>query len=370
MVQSRPVSHHTVCAQAGRFCGWPANYGMWSWGNEIVTGFWSGALDPHGDFHKRSRRHPMTAMQARSLDGGETWSVIPSPCPTPDGCAFSADEHVEPAFKLRTHLDPEHDLSIGPGLDLRQPDTALLCARTGLEAGAISFYYVSHDRCHTWEGPYRLGDFGLPGIQARTDYVILPDGTWLLGLTAAKQDGREGRIFCAVSRDGGRSFRFRSWIGPEPKGYAIMPATVQIAPDALLCAIRRRDMVGHIDARRDQCWISLWRSSDRGRTWEMLHASLAETGHGGNPPALVNMRDGRLCLTYGYRDAPYGIRARLSTDQGNSWGPEIILRDDGGDGDLGYVRSIQRSDGAMVTVYYHNRDRLGERTVEATVWRP
>ncbi len=29
---------------------------------------------------------------------------------------------------------------------------------------------------------------------------------------------------------------------------------------------------------------------------------------------MIKLRDGRLCLTYGYRAAPFGIRARLSED--------------------------------------------------------
>ncbi len=28
-----------VYKEAGRFAGWPANHGIWSWGNEIVVGF-------------------------------------------------------------------------------------------------------------------------------------------------------------------------------------------------------------------------------------------------------------------------------------------------------------------------------------------
>ena len=40
---------------------------------------------------------------------------------------------------------------------------------------------------------------------------------------------------------------------------------------------------------------------------------IADTGEfGGNPPMLLKLRDGRLCLTYGYRTQPYGIRARFS----------------------------------------------------------
>jgi len=46
----------------------------------------------------------------------------------------------------------------------------------------------------------------------------------------------------------------------------------------------------------------------------------------GNPPHLIRLRDGRLAVTYGYRSPPYGIRARLSADEGQTWSREISRR--------------------------------------------
>ena len=52
-----------------------------------------------------------------------------------------------------------------------------------------------------------------------------------------------------------------------------------------------------------------------------------DTGEsGGNPPAMIKMQDGRICLVYGYRATPFGIRARLSEDGGHTWGDVIHLR--------------------------------------------
>jgi hypothetical protein len=89
-----------------------------------------------------------------------------------------------------------------------------------------------------------------------------------------------------------------------------------------------------------------------------------------NPPSLVHLKDGRLALTYGRRTAPFGIRARLSSDHGATWGEEIVLRSDGGSWDLGYTRSVQRPDGKMVTVYYFNDAPDHERQIDATIWDP
>jgi hypothetical protein len=73
---------------------------------------------------------------------------------------------------------------------------------------------------------------------------------------------------------------------------------------------------------------------------------------------------------FGRRTPPYGIRARISTDQGQSWGPEIVLRQDGGSWDLGYSRSVQRPDGKIVSVYYFNDAPDHERFIAATIWNP
>ena len=67
----------------------------------------------------------------------------------------------------------------------------------------------------------------------------------------------------------------------------------------------------------------------------------------GNPASLIRLKDGRLVLTYGYRAEPNGIRARVSADGGRTWQPEIVLRSDGGNTDLGYPRSVQRADGKV-----------------------
>lgn len=86
---------------------------------------------------------------------------------------------------------------------------------------------------------------------------------------------------------------------------------------------------------------------------------------------LNKLQDGRLCLTYGFRAYPYSIRARLSTNNGKTWGSQIVLREDGIDRDIGYVRSIQRPDGKVVTTYYISERETGpERYIGATIWDP
>jgi len=141
-----------------------------------------------------------------------------------------------------------------------------------------------------------------------------------------------------------------------------MPASVRLSESDLLVVVRCRE------GRRR--WQAAYRSRDDGRSWVYLNDPVADLGEG-NPPSLINLSDGRLCLTYGYRAEPYSICAKLSSDGGETWGDELVLRDDGACRDLGYARSVQRPDGKVVTVYYFNDAETGpERYIAATIWDP
>ena len=88
------MQHITVYRNDGRYAGWPANYGIWNWGNEIVTGFTLGFHSKDGGFHARDKERPFVAMQTRSLDGGVTWDSIQAPLRAPGNMGISADEHM------------------------------------------------------------------------------------------------------------------------------------------------------------------------------------------------------------------------------------------------------------------------------------
>jgi hypothetical protein len=360
------MEHVTIYRETGRYAGWPANYGIWSWGDEIVVGFTLGYYRATGGFHARDTGRPFVTMQARSLDGGRTWQVQPAPCRAPGNRGLSADEHVDATISARQALasgavnaprDP-------PGsLDFAHPDFALMCARTGLGAGTVSWFYTSLDRCRTWEGPFALPMFGQAGIEARTDHLVDGPDTCTLFLTVSKASGGEGGgVFCARTDDGGKAFEFVSWVTRADEGYTIMPASVRLSPSRILVAVRCQG--------GGQNWIDLYASDDDGASWAYVARPVPDTGMGGNPPALVRLHDGRLCLTYGVRAQPYGIRAKLSADGGTTWGQEIVLRGDGGNHDLGYARTVQRPDSTIVTVYYFNDHPDGERYIAATLWGP
>lgn len=81
---------------------------------------------------------------------------------------------------------------------------------------------------------------------------------------------------------------------------------------------------------------------------------------------LMKLSDGRVYLTYAYRAQPYGIRARLSRD-GEHWGDIVTPWDGAPTWEAGYPRSVQRSDGKIVRVYYFNDEM---HNIEPIIWDP
>jgi len=345
--------------EPGRFGGWPANHGIWNWGDEILVGFSRGYYKDLGaDRHHIDRDQPEEHLLARSMDGGETWSIEnPSDkgqlIPKGEGDGLHGRElpgiHAPQARELKQPMDFSH------------PDFAMTLRMTSVHAGESRIHY-SLDRGRNWKGPVLLPSFGTPGTAARTNYIVEGPLECTLFLTASKSNRQEGRPFCARTHDGGMHWEFLSWIGPEPEGFAIMPSGVRLSESTLLVGVRRRET-----SRR---WIAAYLSVDNGRSWTALQDPVEDLGEG-NPPCLLLLSDGRVCLTYGVRAHPFRICAKSSEDGGRSWRSEIVLRDDGGCRDMGYVRSVQRPDGLVVTVYYFQDDATGpERYIAATLWDP
>ncbi len=245
------------------------------------------------------------------------------------------------------------------GIDYTDPDFAA-------RLRGNRFYY-SLDRCRAWKGPFRLPSFGRPGLLARTDYIVEGRGRLTAFVAAEKKGGSEGQPLCIRTADGGKTWELVGWIGQEPPqgyGYAIMPATVALEGGSYLSMIRRG---GVFDGDR-RWWLEAFVSPDDGRSWYMLEEPRIDNA--GNPASLTRLADGRIALVYGWRRAPCGIRARISSDNGQTWNSEIILRDDGRSWDLGYPRTVQRADGNLITVYYFNDPSQVERYIAATVWDP
>jgi hypothetical protein len=358
----RALEHVMVYHERGRFGGWPANHGIWSWGNEILVGF---SIGYHKDLgperHNIDRDRPEEHVLARSLDGGKTWSLEK---PAEKGVLLGTKgmRHglVPPGYSEKEPIE------CPGGIDFTNPDFAMTCRMSDVNTGSSRFYY-SCDRGHSWNGPYQLPLFDQPGIAARTDYLIDGSDSCTLFLTTSKRNNKEGRPICVRTQDGGKTWKFVSFIGPEPKGFSIMPSTVRLTKDDLLSTIR---CSSDKKSEPGRTWIEAWSSTDNGESWLLRGVPVPDTGEG-NPPHLLRLADGRLCLTYGFRAKPFAIEARISSDGGNRWSEPIVLRGDGGGRDIGYPRSVERPDGKVVTIYYFWDRKTGpERYIAATIWTP
>lgn len=106
-------------------------------------------------------------------------------------------------------------------------------------------------------------------------------------------------------------------------------------------------------------------SYDSGLSWTPPR----RTGMWGQPGSIIRLSDGRILCTYGYRRVPYGVRCRISHDEGKTWKEqdEIVIRDDCPTWDCGYPFSIELAPGKMFSVYYHVDDQ-GTRHIAGTHW--
>ena len=74
-------------------------------------------------------------------------------------------------------------------------------------------------------------------------------------------------------------------------------------------------------------------------------------------------------MTYGYRRAPFGNQARLSTDSGRSWSDPLTIYGDGTSGDLGYPSTIEFDDGSLLTVWYEHLKDSPHAVLRQAHWR-
>lgn len=356
------MEHCIVYAEHGRFAGWPANNGVWMWSrvdkagqDEILVGFTTG---PYVMSSGHNIGKPYRNCLARSLDGGVTWHVE-----HPEG--YVSIGH--PLLVLAEPIDFSH-----PGFAFR----VIGDAYHGTEEKRGGFHF-SYDRGKTWQGPFGftgltdLPQFREAELTPRTDYLVSGADSCTVFLSARSSElwGAD-RPFCARTEDGGLTFDFVSWlVSPGDPYRAVMPSTVCYHPGTWVSALRRRDM----DAGDTDCWIDAYLTKDAGAHWSFL-SRIGETGkHNGNPPAMVKMADGRLCCVYGQRNRCQ-IVARYSRDEGTSWGPELVIRDDYAsvepDQDLGYPRLVQRSDGSLVAMYYWATVEHPHQHIAASIWDP
>ncbi|HKK62701.1 MAG TPA: sialidase family protein, partial [Bacteroidales bacterium] len=60
----------------------------------------------------------------------------------------------------------------------------------------------------------------------------------------------------------------------------------------------------------------------------------------------------------------------VSEDNGDTWGHEIVVRDNLSNHDFGYPQITQNSDGDLVVIYYMTNDDRTSTFIEASIFQP
>jgi len=302
--------------------------------------------DVRGDAHTDANSY---LVAVRSRDGGETWTSSPQliyahtlggsqdPCllQLRNGNLLCASYGWMPISEKERAVRPQ--AFVEPGF------------------GFLGGYLLrSADGGATWDGPiYPPAVLGnkttsitggpLPAYN-RGALCEMRDGTilWAVACHDTTSPLRTS-VHLLRSRDGGISWDYSAPIAADPK-LSFNETSVLELRDGTIAAFLRTEGNGQK--------AGLGVSRDGGKTFEPWQ----DLGWAGLPQQAIQLKAGGILLVYGYRQKPFGVRARLVADDLSDvkTAPELVLREDGGSADLGYPWAVQLEDGRVLVVYYMN----------------
>jgi hypothetical protein len=191
-------------------------------------------------------------------------------------------------------------------------------------------------------------------LATRGAVVERPGGELLMPVYGMVYGDRRHTTHVLRSTDRGRSWRYGALIARDrDQGAHYNETSLLVRGQGLVAVFRSED--GYL---REST------SSDGARTWSQAR----KPGLWGVPPHLLRLDDGRVLLTRGYRRDRMGVRYALSTDDGQSWEPDVegVLADDSDTEDCGYPSTVQLEDGSLLTVYYATRQT--EQGLTTRIW--
>lgn len=267
-----------------------------------------------------------------SADGGRTWSRR----------STVSDHGENPAFVRMNHA---------LGLAADGSLVALVSGWSERRAEPLLPLQVclSRDQGRTWQ----RGLCAAPEIAhlvPHGDVVTGPDGALtasLYGRIAGGEGRREvgHRAFTARSRDHGRT-----WGDLRPLADSAGETSLLLLRSGRWLAAARRDGGSERLLASTTAPVTLHTSAD-GLDWTEAESPVTLPGQ--HPASLLELRDGRILLSYGSRiTGLYGVCARMSEDGGQTWSRPKVLVGVPGPLDGGYPSTVERDDGALVTAYY------------------
>lgn len=354
--RARVEDEVVVARDEDAFIGAVFEGGLWAFddGREMVAAGVSipstyksrASVDP-----QLTRRGKAVWRTWRSADGGRKWKA---------GTDIFA--YAETVGKLAEGVSG----FTGGSVDPRDADLIVTAQSLYYMNADIVVMHLSRDRGRNWEGPSWMKSLSPSTSKSygQPSTCLRADGSMLIFLTSTHPGGRCRPCVLESSDPAGR-WSLLSYLPQDRDFDRIFPSGAALADGRIALAVTQKgvESAGH---------TLLYVSEDDGRSWQ----ALGRANDVGEPAHLLALRDGRLALTYGVALPPCRICARLSEDGGATWGPELVVREGGGSGDLGSPRSVQRPDGEIVTVYQWNNagepasSRGGRRYIAATHWRP
>jgi hypothetical protein len=359
-IRPREVDHATVYRREDEFCSWPFTSGFWenAEGTLIANfatrnvSYDSGDAIRH-DVLGQNSTNPRT-ITVRSRDRGLTW----------DGDNPQVNMMAGPGGEGRGMDREDMPAMLEQPVDYLDPNVLVSNGVMGgfATAGTQGTVRISRDGGSTWGETVLVPLHNIHSMTGIQSSLVRPDGRLLLFMFSVERDNTHRRPLVYGSTNEGREFHFMNYIVPreDPFGNAdgnyddpsvafvghrwFYPRGYMLSSGRIVCVMRcQRDPTGVM-------WSEVYASDDGGETWGFL----SRINDFGAPASMVVMPDGRLVAIYGYRLMPAGIRAAVSEDGGKTWGPEIIVRDDGGSWDLGYP-NVWHVEGSRVgALYYFN----------------
>lgn len=278
----------------------------------------------------------------RSSDKGNTWTTF-SKFSIPDNSIQEASLFMTPENKLLAHSYQWNHIFPGDHRFSHLSETF------GLYGGKIFAYDFQENK---WEQGI------LPGIpQNYATHKDIPVPSFNRGTIAIDDNGRyymAGYIFDSplpskklstyllISDDKGMSWKVKSLIATHRRA-SLSETSIYITPQKTIVAFIRYE-------KKNKKVLAIARSYNMGKSFERLEVTNV-IGHPFNP---IKMKDNKILLTYGRRTFPYGIRSLVLDPEAKHIDAkkEIILRDDGKRGDLGYPWVVNLEGNTYLVVYY------------------
>lgn len=355
------ASHGVICRGFGglySYCGWPSVCKTES--GELIavcSGFRMGHIGPFGK----------TAL-FKSRDNGKTWSnpIIVNDTPLDDRDAgvvsLGGDRLLVTWFvhPPEIYLQRPNYWNVGENLEENALSLAQLTAWRRLVGDKSlygSFVRTSDDAGLTWGEVVKLP------VSAPHGPNRLSDGSLLyLGKEMYSDEEEKGAVAAYKSADGGKTWTRLGGVsfpeGTFPDNFH-EPHVLEIPGGRLLGMIR-------VEGENIVPGFTIYKtvSDDGGRTWTAPEC----LGVHGSPPHLMRHSSGAILCSFGRREKPFGERAIVSYDGGETWPDEYVIFDDAPNSDLGYPASVELPDGKILTVYYQKYGSDTKCSLMYSVW--